>query len=112
MKGGAGILVSLCIGAVFANGASAQADSHAACDRECLIGITNQYVAALVAHTPTQLPVAPGVKFTENLVPLKFGEQGLWNTVTGRRDFTNRYWPNNSSRTRFRWSRKAMVPES
>jgi hypothetical protein len=27
------------------------------------------------------------VKFTENLVPLKFGEQGLWNTVTGRRDF-------------------------
>ena len=31
--------------------------------------------------------MAASVKFTENLVPLKFGEQGLWRTVTGRRDF-------------------------
>ena len=27
------------------------------------------------------------MKFTENLVPLKFGAQGIWKTVTGRRDF-------------------------
>jgi hypothetical protein len=80
--------VSLSLGAVFSNVATAaKANSHAACDRDCLVGIANQYAAALVRHTPTKLPVASGVKFTENLVPLVFGEQGLWKTVSGRRDF-------------------------
>jgi hypothetical protein len=87
MKSGAWILVSLCIGAVFSNATTAQSDSHAACDRDCLVGIANDYAAALVGHTPNKLAIAPGVKFTENLVPLKFGEQGVWKTVTGRRDF-------------------------
>jgi hypothetical protein len=57
------------------------------CDRQCLIGFASQYAAALVDHAPTRVPTVPGVKFTENLVPLRFGEQGLWKTVTGRRDF-------------------------
>jgi len=87
MKTGAGLLVLLGIGAVLSSGVAAQADSHAACDRQCLVGIAGRYAAALVDHRPQSLPVAPGVKFTENLVPLKFGEQGLWKTVTGRRDF-------------------------
>ncbi len=59
----------------------------AACDRQCLIDIAGQYAAALVDHAPSRLPTARDVKFTENLVPLKFGEQGLWKTVSGRRDF-------------------------
>jgi hypothetical protein len=87
MKSGARVLVSLCIGAVFSNAATAQSDAHAACDRDYMVGIANDYTAALVSHMPNKLPVAPGVKFTENLVPLQFGEQGLWKTVTGRRDF-------------------------
>jgi hypothetical protein len=87
MKIGAGILMALLIGAVSSNGVAATADSHGTCDRDCLIAIAAQYTAALVAHTPQSLPVAPNVKFTENLVPLRFGEQGLWKTVTGRRDF-------------------------
>ncbi len=49
--------------------------------------MARQYAAALVDHAPARLPVTPDVKFTENLVPLKFGEQGLWKTVTGRRNF-------------------------
>jgi len=57
------------------------------CERDCLIRMASQYAAALVDHAPTRLPTVPGVRFTENLVPLKFGEQGLWKTATGRRDF-------------------------
>jgi len=49
--------------------------------------MARQYAAALVDHVPSRLPVTADVKFTENLVPLKFGEQGLWKTVNGRRDF-------------------------
>ena len=87
MKCVAGVLVSLCIGTVFSSAATAQSNSHPACNRDCLVGIANDYAAALVAHTPEKLAVAPGVRFTENLVPLKFGAQGVWQTVTGRRDF-------------------------
>ena len=54
------------------------------CERDCLIRMASQYAAALVDHAPTRLPTVPGVRFTENLVPLKFGEQGLWKTATGR----------------------------
>lgn len=57
------------------------------CDRQCLIALAHQYAEALVHHTPANVPVTPQVHFTENLVPLKFGEQGLWRTVSGRRDF-------------------------
>ncbi len=87
MTAGAWLPALLCAAAVLSNGAAAEADSHAVCDRKCLVGIADQYVAALVDHAPKSLPIAPGVKFTENLVPLKFGEQGVWKTVTGRRDF-------------------------
>jgi hypothetical protein len=31
--------------------------------------------------------VARDIHFTENLVPLKFGHEGLWTTANGRRDF-------------------------
>lgn len=67
--------------------AGTAAAASAPCDRQCLVGIAEQYAVALVTHAPATLPAAPAVKFTENLVPLKFGKQGLWRTVTGRRDF-------------------------
>jgi hypothetical protein len=57
------------------------------CDRACLTGMANRYVDALVAHDPSRLPLAPEVKFTENLVPLKLGREGLWLTANGRRDY-------------------------
>ncbi|MGH8221286.1 MAG: hypothetical protein ACREUT_22370 [Steroidobacteraceae bacterium] len=58
-----------------------------ACERGCLLEMASRYAQALVAHEPGRLPVAGDVKFTENLVPLKYGEQGLWKTVDGRRDY-------------------------
>jgi hypothetical protein len=67
--------------------AAAAPDISSRCDRQCLVSIAEQYAVALVNHAPASLPAVPSVRFTENLVPLKFGEQGLWRTVTGRRDF-------------------------
>jgi hypothetical protein len=52
------------------------------CARACLEGFVTQYLEALVAHDPTRLPVAPGLVFTENDVPLRLGE-ALWRTASG-----------------------------
>lgn len=74
------------MGAVVALAAAAHA-APGGCDRACLTGMADRYVDALVAHDPSRLPLAPEVKFTENLVPLKLGREGLWLTANGRRDF-------------------------
>jgi hypothetical protein len=52
------------------------------CDRACLEGLANQYLAALMAHDPSKLPVTDDVKFTENAQTLKLGD-GLWRTASG-----------------------------
>jgi hypothetical protein len=48
-----------------------------ACDRACLVGITDAYLAALAAHDASKAPLARGVRFTENTGVLDVGE-GLW----------------------------------
>lgn len=63
------------------------AAASAPCNRTCLIAMARTYAGALIAHAPSRLPVTPHVRFTENLVPLAYGRQGLWRTVTGRRNF-------------------------
>ena len=64
--------------------------SAAGCDRACLKGMVTQYLAALVAHDPSRLPLAKTVRFTEDSVEKRLGE-GLWRTVTAalpyRQDF-------------------------
>ena len=62
-------------------GLGSQANA-ATCDRACLIGITDRYLAAVVAHDPSKAPLAPGVQFVENLKRMKPGE-GLWKDVSG-----------------------------
>jgi hypothetical protein len=57
-----------------------------ACNRECLIGVTEAYLAAMVAHDPARAPVAKAVKFTENARALALG-QGAWQTITGVRSY-------------------------
>ena len=52
------------------------------CDRACLVRITDQYLAAVVAHDPSKAPLAPGVAFVENVKRMQPGE-GLWKTATG-----------------------------
>ena len=50
------------------------------CDRPCLEGLVTQYLTALDAHNPGQLPLAPTSRFTENTVPLTVGD-GFWQTI-------------------------------
>jgi hypothetical protein len=53
----------------------------AKCDRTCLIGQVDIYLAAVVAHDPSRVKFSPDVKFVENTVPMKPGE-GLWKTAS------------------------------
>lgn len=47
------------------------------CDRGCLNGIVDTYLAAMVAHDPAKAALARGARFTENTGLLDVGE-GLW----------------------------------
>ncbi len=47
------------------------------CDRACMTALTDQYLAALVKHDPSGLPLSRGVRFTENTAEIRIGD-GLW----------------------------------
>ena len=49
--------------------------------RDGLIGHVDRYLQALVAHEPASLPLAPGVRYTENGQELALGS-GLWGTAS------------------------------
>ncbi|MGH8325457.1 MAG: hypothetical protein ACRET2_01690, partial [Steroidobacteraceae bacterium] len=72
--------LALALSAAMALGASAARASDV-CNRTCLDGLVDQYIAALVAHDPERLPLAQGVEFTENGVQLRLGD-GLWATAS------------------------------
>jgi len=57
---------------------AAVADS---CDRDCLKGLADRYLAALVAHDPSKVPLAADVRMVENARRIQPGE-GLWKTAT------------------------------
>ena len=67
------------ISALFAVSTSAHA-ATGDCDRACLNGIVEKYVAALQAHDPAKAPIARGTRYTENGVELPLPD-GLWRTV-------------------------------
>jgi hypothetical protein len=52
------------------------------CDRTCLNGFVDQYMAAVAAHDPSKLPHSANVKYSENNVEIPLGE-GLWKTSDG-----------------------------
>src|SRR6185312_6373586 len=47
------------------------------CNRACLDHVVDAYLAALVAHDPSRVPIATDAKFVENTKPMMPGE-GLW----------------------------------
>jgi len=51
------------------------------CDRACLNGLVDDFLAALVAHDPSRLPLAREVKYTENGQVLRLGD-GIWGTAS------------------------------
>lgn len=63
-----------------------------ACDRDCLIGLTDRYLAALASNSTAGVAFAGDVRFVENLKPLKPG-QGLWRTVSGGKTGFSIYVP-------------------
>lgn len=55
------------------------------CDRTCLIKLSDNYIAALVAHDPKRAPLAADVVTVENIKRIKPGE-GLWTSLAARPD--------------------------
>lgn len=49
----------------------------AACDRPCLTGIMTRYLASLASGDTRALPLAPGVRVTEDGAEIRIGE-GVW----------------------------------
>jgi len=59
------------------------ADEGPACDRACLIKLTNDYVAGIEGKSAEGIPFSDGVLIVENLKRITAG-QGLWADVTGK----------------------------
>jgi hypothetical protein len=57
--------------------AGAQAAAANECNATCLTNLADQYIAAMVKHDPSGLPLAPGYKYTENTAAIQIGD-GLW----------------------------------
>ena len=71
------LLFCIAASALSAVAANAQAP---ACDSACLKGFVDGYIDALAQRDPKKLPVADGVKYTENGRVLDLGE-GFWHTA-------------------------------
>ena len=65
---------------------SAGAQAGGACNRDCLIEVTESYLAAMVARDPAKAPVTPDVRVTQNTRPMALG-QGLWESIKGVRGY-------------------------
>jgi hypothetical protein len=74
-KIGLGVLLALSLEACSDN--SRMEGGNVACDRECLIELTDAYLAALTAGDTSAVPLATDVAFVENITRMRPGE-GLW----------------------------------
>ena len=72
--------VSLSLGAALAGHSLIGAAASPACDRACLEGVAEKYLAAMLAHDPSKAPIAKGTRYTENAVTLPLPD-GLWRNV-------------------------------
>lgn len=75
-------VAALVLGLALATGARA-----ADCDRACLVGVTDAYLAAMVAHDPGKAPFSANARFTENTQPLPPGQGSAWAGATGVRNY-------------------------
>ncbi|HEX4997192.1 MAG TPA: hypothetical protein VFY29_03135, partial [Terriglobia bacterium] len=56
------------------------------CERACLETLVDDYLAAVVAHDPSRLPLSADVMYTENKQLARVGE-GFWRTATARGNY-------------------------
>ena len=75
----AGIGLSLALAAC--NQAGGGEAAKPVCDRDCLIKLTDAYVASFARHNAEGVPLSNEVRIVENVTPIKVGE-GLWQDVT------------------------------
>ena len=66
--------------------AVASAQNSGACNRECLIGLTEGYLSAMAARDPARAPVTANLRFTQNTRPKSLG-QGVWESIKGVRGY-------------------------
>ena len=66
---------------VSAGRAYSQSGKAAPCDRACLQSFVDQYLAALLAHNSSALPLAKNALYTENGQALKTND-GMWRVAT------------------------------
>jgi len=59
------------------------AAAQGACDRQCLEGLVDRYLDALVRHDPGAVPLAAAARYTENGQRLDVGD-GLWRSVKAK----------------------------
>jgi hypothetical protein len=76
------LIVSFFMVSILIIGASNPLQAAPTCDRQCLVALMQDYLAALVKHDPKAVPFADEVKFTENTANIPVGE-GLWVTASG-----------------------------
>jgi hypothetical protein len=62
------------------------------CDRDCLTGMVDTYIDAMVAGDANEAPFSANVKYTENTEIIEIGE-GLWETATGASETYRIYVP-------------------
>ena len=70
-------------------GEAAQAPAAPAgepCDRACLEGFVDQYLDAMIAHDPSQVPLTDDFRMTENGQRLDVGDS-LWKTMVGKGNY-------------------------
>ena len=72
--------MSCCYAQSRASAAKSDGAGHGACNYACLIGFTSRCMDTLVHRDPSRIPLAPDVRFTENVVQMPFGEEGIWGT--------------------------------
>jgi hypothetical protein len=68
------------LGFLLVGHAQTGAAASPACDRVCLEGIAEKYLAGMLTHDPSKAPIAKGARYTENAVTLPLPD-GLWRTV-------------------------------
>jgi hypothetical protein len=75
-RGSAALLLGVVILSRTAIGEAASPD----CDRACMEGLAEKYLAAMLTHDPSKAPLSRTVRYTENAVELPLPD-GLWRTV-------------------------------
>jgi hypothetical protein len=83
--------VSLALAVLAFTGTLPPARAADSCDRDCLKGVLDQYLSAVLKHKPGAAPLESYVRSTENAVDTKPGA-GIWKTATGYGAVQRRYF--------------------